>query len=192
MDDASVPGDAGGFDDLVETHIRSLAEKLYLHHPLQEIEAEVTALNNLVHAFKHKDELLEKLLEGNATGRERRRIQETLKAMYTMVTDDAEELERLHATSHQLLERAIYLIGRAQLQINEQAHKNSGYSLELCGLCKGLGGSANKPCRPCKGRGTVLVVQPARKCPRCDVGAGLANELCVVCRGSGWVMPASD
>jgi rubrerythrin len=193
MDDApSVSEDASSLDDLVESHVRRLANKLSLPHTPQEIEAEVTALNDLIHSFKHKDELLEKLLDSTATAHQRRQIRETLKAMYVMETYNGEELEQLHAKSHQLLERSIYLIAKAQRQINKEAHKYSGYSLELCGLCKGLGGSTNKPCRPCKGSGTVLVNQPARKCPQCGVEAGHANELCIICRGSGWMMTAND
>src|SRR5215212_3445935 len=165
--DARVSEDINSLDDLVETHVRSLANKLSLPHTLQEIETEVTALNDLIHAFKHKDELLEKLLDSATTEGEGDRIRQTLKAMHIRVAVNQEELERLHDKSHQLLERSVYLIAKAQRQINKEAHRHSGYALELCGLCKGLGGSTDKLCQPCKGRGTVLVHQPAYKCYRC-------------------------
>jgi hypothetical protein len=199
-DDTLVSEDTSGLYDLVEAHVRSLANRLSLPHSIQEIELEVAALNDLIHAFKHKDELLEKLLDAATTEGNRRQIRETLEAMRMKVTNDGAELERLHARSHQLLERSILLIAKAQRQINKEAHKYSGYSLELCGLCKGLGGSTGKPCRPCKSRGTVLVNQLARKCSRCggsgEAGlagkAGPANELCIVCHGSGWSMASYD
>lgn len=191
-DPADVSEAISGLDDLIEAHIRSLANKLSLPHTLKEIEAEVTALNDLVHAFKYKDELLEKLLDSATIEDNRRKIRETLKAVGMDLTNNRRELERLHDKSRQLLERSVYLIAKAQRQINKEAHKYSGYSLELCGLCKGLGGATNKPCQPCKGRGTVLVGQPARKCPQCGVKEGSANELCTTCRGSGWRMTASD
>src|SRR5215216_1857217 len=185
-DESPVSEDTIGLDDLVEAHVRSLANKLSLPHTLQEIEAEVVALNDLIHAFKHKDELLEKLLDSATTEGERGQIQQTLKAMRMKVTNNGAELERLHDKSHQLLERSIYLIAKAQRQINKEAHKHSGYAIELCGLCKGLGGSTDNPCRPCKGRGTVLVHQPAHKCETCGGkgkatsanAVGHAGELC--------------
>jgi hypothetical protein len=189
-----------GLAELVETRVRSLANKLSLPHTLQEIEAEVVALNDLIHAFKHKDELLEKLLDGATAEGERGQIRQTLEAMNMKVTANGEELERLHDKSHQLLERSIYLIAKAQRQINKEAHKHSGYALELCRLCKGIGGSTHNPCRPCKGRGTVLVHQPAHKCQSC-YGKGKASsakavshaeQLCVFCRGTGWVMTANE
>src|SRR5215216_4441203 len=193
-DESPVSEDTIGLDDLVEAHVRSLANKLSLPHTLQEIEAEVAALNDLIHSFKHKDELLEKLLDAATAEGERGRIRQTLKAMHMKVTADGAELKRTHDKSHQLLERSIFLVAKAQRQINKEAHKHSGYSLELCGLCKGLGGSTGRLCRSCKGRGTVLVNQPARKCTRCG-GSGKAslagkadpaNDLCIVCGGSGW------
>ena len=43
-DAARVSEDINSIDDLVEIHVRSLANKLSLPHTLQEIEAEVTVL----------------------------------------------------------------------------------------------------------------------------------------------------
>jgi ABC-type transporter Mla subunit MlaD len=160
MDDATrVSQDTSSLDELVETHIRSLANKLSLPHTLQEIEAEVAMLNDLIHAFKHKDELLEKLLDASTAQSTRSQIRESLEALNIKVAKDGTDLALLHAKSHQLLERSIYLITKAQHQINQEAHKYSGYALEACGHCKGPNNHWDTSCPICKGRGTVLVRQ---------------------------------
>ena len=71
------------------------------------------------------------------------------------------------------------------------------YLPEVCGLCSGKARlSGGEPCTPCMGKGTVLVRQPALRCPRCS-GSGLPTEidriqyyasLCMICGGTGWVM----
>jgi hypothetical protein len=160
MDDATRVSQATrSLDELVETYIRSLADKLSLPHTLQEIEAEVAVLNDLIHAFKHKDELLEKLLDASTAQSTRIQIRESLEALNIEVAKDGADLALQHAKSHQLLERSIYLITKAQQQINQEAHKYTGYALQACGYCKGLNNRWDTSCPICKGRGTVLVKQ---------------------------------
>jgi DnaJ-class molecular chaperone len=70
------------------------------------------------------------------------------------------------------------------------------YLPEDCATCKGSGYTPNGPCKPCEGKGKVLVYQPPRACPRCK-GTGKIEErkrviylspYCLVCQGTGWVM----
>jgi len=66
-----------------------------------------------------------------------------------------------------------------------------------CGFCGGV--SRRPSCPACRGRGEVLVAEPAKRCFRC-IGTGEAtltdrfpikrgaSYLCSVCRGTGWLM----
>jgi RecJ-like exonuclease len=187
---------SNGLTELLESHIRSLSAKLSRPFSIHEIEEEMVALNDLVYTFKRRDELLEKLLDTQTAEDKRREIRDALNAQRMRVAENQAELERTHARSHQLLQKSALLIIRAQRQIDKTAHKYTGYALEPCALCDGLGGTTEAPCLSCKGRGSVLVHQPSLKCPRCS-GNGkpsasdrivFSSELCLVCRGSGWVM----
>ena len=66
------------------------------------------------------------------------------------------------------------------------------YAPEECAWCQGSGkfGNYDDLCLVCGGLGSVLVAQPARKCPHCEgKGAVLVNEFedrCKICSGAGW------
>jgi DnaJ-class molecular chaperone len=66
------------------------------------------------------------------------------------------------------------------------------YAPEECAWCQGSGkfGPYNDACLVCAGQGSVLVAQPARKCPHCEgKGIILSNEFedrCKICSGTGW------
>ncbi len=62
---------SNGLDELLETHIHNLSEKLSRPHTLEEIETELAALNDLIYTYKRRDELLEKLLDGMTAEGER-------------------------------------------------------------------------------------------------------------------------
>ncbi len=72
------------------------------------------------------------------------------------------------------------------------------YAPETCAFCNGNGsgrchdGTVYEICPVCKGVGTILVAQLAKKCAFCS-GAGGGNckdgyvyDRCPVCNGSGW------
>jgi DnaJ-class molecular chaperone len=65
------------------------------------------------------------------------------------------------------------------------------YEPEECAWCMGTRKSRNgEQCPICKGKGAVLVAQPARMCVPCR-GAGHEGGLsdqpaCPMCSGSGW------
>jgi DnaJ-class molecular chaperone len=66
-----------------------------------------------------------------------------------------------------------------------------------CNWCHGTGKDRDPQlddfgslCRRCKGTGSVLVAQPAKKCATCQ-GTGDGNEPlspCDACDGSGWAL----
>jgi hypothetical protein len=65
-----------------------------------------------------------------------------------------------------------------------------GYEPEECAWCMGRGQEREQMCPVCKGRGAVLVAQPARPCRSC---AGTGREglieqrrACSTCGGAGW------
>lgn len=185
-----------GLDELLETHVSNLSEKLSRTHTLEEIEAELATLNDLVYSYKRRDEMLERLLDVTTPEGKREQIRAMLQAQKIKLAENQAELERLHARSHKLLRRSSLLVIRAQEEIGRIAHKHTGYALEPCGLCKGLGVSTDHPCVACNGKSSVLVHQPSIKCPRCG-GDGKAttklslmysSTVCVVCRGTGWAL----
>jgi hypothetical protein len=144
-------------DQLIETHLQVLFNKLASPHTLDEIQADVATLNGLIDSFKRRDELLEKLIDSTTPEEKRRQIRETLKANHMKVEEHGLKLDQLHAKSHQLLERSMLLIMKAQWQIHKEAHKHSGYELETCNNCEGTGCDVRRGrCPLCKGTGTIL------------------------------------
>ena len=73
------------------------------------------------------------------------------------------------------------------------------YAPETCAFCEGTGKPSEIPeekyyewqlCPVCRGQGSVLVAQPARKCARCG-GAGReqgSRLTCLACKGPGWAL----
>ena len=121
-----------------------------------------------------------------------------LRAQHVKFADRQEESKRIHLRSQEVLKRSYQLVGLIRRQIDREAHRNSGYLLEVCGFCDGVGGTAKERCPARKGNGTVLVHQPALKCPRCN-GSGKPekmrlyfSDVCTVCRGSGWVLTVDN
>jgi hypothetical protein len=157
--DATGLQEISSLDELIEAYVRELSNTLSRSHTLQELEAVLEELSGLIHSFKHRHELVAKLLDSSTTKRSRSQILQTLDAMRIKVDKNGEELALLHAKSQQLLERSELLIAKAQRQIDKEAHKHSGYAVEACGLCAGVGKRLNAPCPACKGRGSVLVQQ---------------------------------
>jgi len=148
--------DPSALDELIEHHLQILLEKLARPHTLNDIETDLATLNDLIYSFKRKDDLLEKLIDSATPEQKRHQILATLKANRIKVAENNLELEQLHAKSHQLLERSMLLIMKAQWQIQNEAHKNSGYKLENCNGCDGAGHNDKGRCPVCKGTGNVL------------------------------------
>lgn len=61
---------------------------------------------------------------------------------------------------------------------------------ETCAWCSGRGKeSGDRKCPVCRGVGSVLVSQPARKCPACHCTGRDESQLkCQACEGTGWEM----
>lgn len=61
---------------------------------------------------------------------------------------------------------------------------------ETCAWCSGRGNeSSDEKCSACRGVGSVLVPQPALKCPACHcTGRDDSYQRCQACKGTGWVM----
>jgi hypothetical protein len=65
----------------------------------------------------------------------------------------------------------------------------SRFGPESCAWCRGTGieKKGGKACRSCYGPGSVLAVQPARRCHRCKGKGRLSlGRRCSVCEGAGW------
>lgn len=186
-------------DELVESQTQELIEILARPHTVEELKSHVSTLNDLLYSYSRRTELLQGLADENTPEDRRERIREALKAAYVQSVENREKMSQLLARSSQIIKKTNELIAKAQQQIDREAHKHTGYGLEVCGLCKGTGVCDGGPCAPCKGSGGVLVHQPALKCPRCD-GSGKASpkdsfayySLCIVCRGTGWALSSPE
>ena len=182
--------------ELIEEHIKRITERLDRDHSLTDIADSVARLNDLLSTYKQRAELFDHLADLSTPEREKKQIRAALRAQRVTVTMNRIDFLRLVARSHDLIERSAHLITTIQRRVDQEAHKHSGYQLEECGFCEGVGGTTLHPCPACKGKGTVLVHQPAIQCARCN-GSGkpeahtsYLSNLCEVCRGFGWVMTA--
>ena len=189
---APVDDQLDSLEVIIETHLQRLTEKLAQSSSLDELANEVNSLNDFLSSYKSRDEMLERLVEISTPEKRRQEIRQALQAQKMLVAANLAESQRLHAKSQELLQRSARIIIRARRHIDKEAHRHTGYDLELCGFCKGVGGTFEHPCPACQGRRFALVHQPSIKCPRCD-GNGQPNkqdyhQTCLVCRGTGWVM----
>ena len=71
---------------------------------------------------------------------------------------------------------------------------NHGFSRQDCATCSGLRVSPDqRPCLVCSGNGSVLVLEPATRCPRCCAtgrpksGEFWSSDYCLICLGTGWL-----
>ena len=188
LDDAST-----SLEELVEKHLRRLTKKIKSDAAVEEIASEVASFNDLLVSYQLRDELLEQLIDNRTPDYRRRQIVATLKAQHLKVALNQAELVRLHAASHELLQRSTQLIVGAQRVIDQESSQDTRYALEPCGFCSGTGGTSTTPCAACHGKRSVLVRQPPIKCPRCKGDGKPDREFfslnkCVVCRGYGWVL----
>lgn len=180
--------------ELIEQHLKSLSEKLQRPHDLQELQVEVTELSDLLTSFRHRAEILTKLLDGATPQKEQENISAVLRAMRDKSLENREAAAEVLARSNELIKKSAALITEAQEMISRRSHLFAGYTAKACGLCKGIESGAR--CAACKGKGSVLVREPATKCSRCE-GNGRTktadeaihySSLCVECSGTGWLM----
>ena len=79
-DRISVDDRSSSIEVLIEEHLSRLREKLGPQYSLAELAAEVQSLNDLLLAYKLRDELLEQILDIETPKRRREQIRETLEA----------------------------------------------------------------------------------------------------------------
>jgi predicted nucleic acid-binding Zn ribbon protein len=194
----SVDEVSDSLEELIEEHLKRINEKLGQPHSLAEIADSVSQLNDLLASYKKRSELLNSLVDVKTPISKKESIRRMLEAQHVRVAANHEECMRLALRSQQIIARSTQLVVRIRRQVDLEAHRNSGYLLETCGLCEGVGGTTDQLCPACKGKGNVLVHQPALQCPRCS-GSGkpektraYLSNVCTVCRGSGWVMTVDD
>lgn len=61
------------------------------------------------------------------------------------------------------------------------------YSAQTCSFCEGTGTAFEATCVACGGKGSVMVKNPAKKCPYCrGIGYILMPNPCMSCKGTGW------
>lgn len=177
---------------MIEDGMKSLTEKLAGPSDPSELRAEVESLSSLVETLNLRAEFIARLLDDSAPARLRDSLRSSVAAM--QIGPELTGREML-SMSNDLIERGASLIAAAQERINKEAHRAAGYALKVCGLCKGDSGTPEGSCVVCKGRGSLVVREPATGCSRCQ-GKGLAasygkrarySSLCAACNGTGWI-----
>ena len=67
------------------------------------------------------------------------------------------------------------------------------YTEEPCSYCKGTGKYEGEECPACRGKATLLVVDPPDKCHFCKGQGGLMPGIpCRMCKGTGWMGVKKD
>jgi DnaJ-class molecular chaperone len=186
-----------GLEELIDEHLRRITNRLRQVHSVEDVSKEVAALNDLLNSYKQRSELFDSLADVKTPEAKRQQIREMLKAQRVRVAANRQACKRTVERSHQILRRSARLLSRVQRHVDRETHRGSIYRLEVCRYCDGIGGTPDNQCPGCTGKGSVLVHQPAIKCPRC-LGSGKPEtkleylNVCAVCRGCGWVMTISD
>ena len=177
---------------MIEDSMKSLAVKLAGPCAPSELSTEIESLNSLIETLTLRSEFISTLLDSNTPARLRNSLQSSAEAM--KIEPELAAREML-LRSNDLINRGTSLIVIAQEKINKEAHQATGYALRICGLCKGDSGTPEGSCVVCKGRGSLVVREPAGGCSCCQ-GNGLAvshgeparyTSLCAACNGTGWI-----
>lgn len=178
--------------DMIEESMKVLTEKLAGQSSPSELRAGMESLSNLVEALNLRAEFIAKLLDKNTSARLRDSLRSSVLAMQIEPQLAGQEML---SKSNDLIKMGASLIAMAQERINKDAHREAGYVLKFCGLCAGSSGVPEGSCVVCKGRGSLVVRDPAVECSRCE-GNGRAraydkavrySSLCAQCKGTGWV-----
>ncbi|HJQ68298.1 MAG TPA: Crp/Fnr family transcriptional regulator [Blastocatellia bacterium] len=103
-------------DELVETQLRNLSEKLARPHSLEELEREVTILNELVQSFKFRDELLKRLADDDLPAAPRRQAREAVARHVEIVRQNRRRSSELISKSHRLIEKSERLFARLAIE----------------------------------------------------------------------------
>lgn len=96
----------GSLDELIGEHVIRLSEKLASPHSLEELEAEITILNELVKSFKFRDELLKRLADDNVPDVRRKQVREALAEHNKIIRHNRQRSQELISKSHQLIEKS--------------------------------------------------------------------------------------
>jgi hypothetical protein len=190
---ASEPGDKNdALFAMIEEGMKSLTEKLAGPSNPSELRAAVESLGSLVETLSLRAEFIARLLDNSTPAR----LRDSLRSSVVAMQIEPELAGRgMLSMSNDLIEKGASLIAAAQERINKEAHQAAGYALKSCGLCKGDSGTPEGSCVVCKGRGSLVVREPAAGCSHCQ-GNGLAvshgkparySSLCAACNGTGWV-----
>jgi hypothetical protein len=178
--------------DMIEESMKGLTERLAGQCTPSELRAETESLSSLLETLSLRAEFISKLFDKSTSARLRDSLRSSVISM--QIEPQLTRPEML-STSNDLIKRGASLIALAQEKINKEAHRETGYSLKTCGLCNGSSGVPEGSCVVCKGRGSLVMHEPALECPRCE-GAGLARangvaahyiSLCAQCNGTGWI-----
>src|SRR6185436_3295542 len=118
-------------EERLQDQARSLLDKLSGKYSTEEIEAEMSVLNDLVDDLRERDELLEKLLNLNTPTPEIRQIVEVLPDPLRRIADNRRKLDHLQAVSHKLIQRSVQLVTTAQRLVDQSRNRDSPYALEI-------------------------------------------------------------
>jgi hypothetical protein len=183
--------------DMIEESMKALTAKLAGTCSPSELRTEMESLSSLIEMLNLRAEFIARLLSQSTPPHLRESLRSSVAAMQIEPQHNGPEML---SKSNDLIRRGSSLIAAAQERINKEAHQATGYALKVCGLCKGSSGTPGGSCVVCKGRGSLVVREPAVGCSYCQ-GNGLAtsygkparySSLCAACNGTGWITTGSE
>jgi hypothetical protein len=179
--------------DMIGESIRVLTEKLARPCAPSELQAETESLSSMLETLSLRAEFIARLLDNRTSAHLRDSLRSSVAAMHIEPQLARQEMLSM---SNDLIKKGSSLIAMAQERINKEAHRATGYALKICGLCRDDSGRPDDSCVVCKGRGSLVVREPATECRLCE-GKGKANgayanaalypNLCAECNGMGWI-----
>jgi hypothetical protein len=155
------PGDTDALIEQINARLNDLSRKIVEPHAIAQIQAEVDTINDLLYSLRRRTELMAKLSDGSVPEKRRKERCSVLGVHHIHAEKPRPGLVYVVSESNELIQKATALIATAQQCINQNAHLSAGYELKPCALCSGGVASAGEACPACKGRGSVLVRQPA-------------------------------
>ncbi len=104
-----------GLEELIIAHLHSLATILIRPHSLEEIEPDVTALNEIIKLFKNAREIAEKLDDATASDEQRRRLRRNLGRQMRLINSHKKEMALQINKSQELIKKALALSRKEEI-----------------------------------------------------------------------------
>lgn len=103
------PEEVSEMDELIHAHVRNLADVLARPHSIEELEADVAALHEIIQLFKSSNELLKGLEDGSTPDNQRAQVRRRLQRQKELITGHKEASGLMVDKSHGLIRKSAVL-----------------------------------------------------------------------------------